>query len=102
MEDVGRRPSKRLFNYSKLAFPHEQYDPEPVIATVVGVITGKIQTYRNVEPKEIIPQQRKQLDAAWELKVTGDLGKRNELVEKAFPSRKKFNLCTGGFCANAE
>lgn len=58
-------PARRLFDYSKIAFPHEQYDPEPVFETTIGVLTGAIDTYRNVEPKEIIPQQREQLDAIW-------------------------------------
>ncbi|MGI4861223.1 MAG: SDR family oxidoreductase [Janthinobacterium lividum] len=77
-------PSTRLFDYEKLSFPHEQYDSEPVFETTIGVITGEILTYRNVEPKEIIAQQREQLDAAWELKVDQDLGKRFELVQKAY------------------
>lgn len=77
-------PARRLFDYSKIAFPHEQYDPEPVFETTIGVLTGAIDTYRNVEPKEIIPQQREQLDAIWGQKVTDGLGKRPELVQKAY------------------
>jgi len=77
-------PSQRLFDYSKLAFPHEQYDPEPVFVTTVGVITGEIDSYRNVEPKEIIAQQRQQMDSAWTRKSNEGLGKRTELVQKAF------------------
>lgn len=77
-------PSQRLFDYSKLAFPHEQYDPEPVFVTTVGVITGEIDSYRNVEPKEIIVQQRQQMDSAWTRKSNEGLGKRTELVQKAF------------------
>ncbi|NIL19031.1 SDR family oxidoreductase [Pseudomonas sp. AN3A02] len=76
--------SQRLFDYSKLAFPHEQYDPEPVFETTIAVITGAIDTYRNVEPKEIIDQQRKQLDAAWTRKSSEGLGKRSALVQKAY------------------
>jgi len=76
--------TKRLFDYEKMAFPHEQYDPEPVFETTIGVISGKIKTYRNVEPKEIIAQQRAQLDAAWERRVDEQLGKRSELVQKAY------------------
>lgn len=76
--------TKRLFDYEKMAFPHEQYDPEPVFETTVGVISGKIKTYRNVEPKEIIAQQRAQLDAAWERRVDEQLGERSELVQKAY------------------
>ncbi|MFT8346472.1 SDR family oxidoreductase [Gluconobacter oxydans] len=77
-------PARRLFDYSKIAFPHEQYDPEPVFETTIGVLTGAIDTYRNVEPKEIIPQQSEQLDAIWSQKVTDGLGKRPELVQKAY------------------
>lgn len=76
-------PATRLFDYSQLAFPHEQYDPEPVFETTIGVITGAINTYRNVEPKEIIDQQRQQMDAAWTRKSSEGLGKRAELVQKA-------------------
>lgn len=77
-------PAQRLFDYSKLAFPHEQYDPEPVFETTIGVITGTIDTYRNVEPKEIIDQQRQQMDSAWTRKSSEGLGKRDELVQKAY------------------
>ncbi|NHN90822.1 SDR family oxidoreductase [Acetobacter sicerae] len=77
-------PSERLFDYSKIAFPHEQYDPEPVFETTVGVLTGEIETYRNVEPKEIIAEQREQLNAVWTQKVTDGLGQRAPLVQKAY------------------
>lgn len=77
-------PSERLFDYKKLAFPHEQYDPEPVFETTVAVCLGETKTYRNVEPKEIIDEQRKQLDAIWARKTTDGLGKRQELVQKAY------------------
>ena len=76
--------TKRLFDYEKMAFPHEQYDPEPVFETTIGVISGKIKTYRNVEPKEIIAQQRAQLDAAWERRADEQSGERSELVQKAY------------------
>ncbi|SNB72819.1 hypothetical protein SAMN07250955_1105 [Arboricoccus pini] len=77
-------PSERLYDYSQIAFPHEQYDPEPVFETTIGVITGDIVSYRNVEPKEIIGQQRKQLEAVWTRKVTDGLGRRPEIVQKAY------------------
>ena len=67
-----------------MAFPHEQYDPEPVFETTIGVITGAIDTYRNVEPKAIIDQQRKQMDSAWTRKSNEGLGKRAQLVQKAY------------------
>lgn len=77
-------PSERLFDYSQLAFPHEQYDPEPVYQTTFRVITGEIDYYRNVEPKEIIDEQRHQIESAWERKTTDGLGHRHELVDKAY------------------
>ncbi|MGB3127662.1 MAG: SDR family oxidoreductase [Pseudomonas sp.] len=77
-------PATRLFDYSKLAFMHEQYDPEPVFETTIGVITGALDTYRNVEPKQIIDQQRKQMDAAWTRKSAEALGTRADLVQKAY------------------
>lgn len=80
-------PTQRLFDYENIAFPHEQYDPEPVFETTIGVLTGEIDNYRNVEPKEIISQQKELLDAVWKQKVTDGLGKRSDLVQKAYDIR---------------
>ena len=77
-------PARRLFDYEKIAFPHEQYDIAPVIDTTVGVLTGTVETYRNVEPKRIIPQQREMMEEAWTRKYTDGVGKRADLVEKAY------------------
>ncbi|OUJ14432.1 short-chain dehydrogenase [Acetobacter sp. DsW_063] len=77
-------PSKRLFDYENIAFPHEQYDQEPVIETTIGVLTGKIRTYRNVEPKKIVDEQRQMMDAVWDRKIEDGVGKRNQLVQKAY------------------
>ena len=77
-------PDDRLFDYSRIAFPHEQYDIEPVIETTIGVLTGRIDSYRNVEPKQIVEQQKQMLDAVWTRKSTDGLGKRAELVQKAY------------------
>ena len=41
-------PSERLFDYSKLAFPRAQFDPEPVYATMTAVAAGEIDNYRNL------------------------------------------------------
>jgi short-subunit dehydrogenase len=35
-------PSERLFDYSKLAFPRAQFDPEPVYATMTAVAAGEV------------------------------------------------------------
>ena len=77
-------PTTRLFDYSKLAFPHRQYDPEPVYQTAVGVVTGEIEAYRTVEPQEIIDGLHQQLAAVWDRKSTDGRGERAELVQAAY------------------
>jgi NAD(P)-dependent dehydrogenase (short-subunit alcohol dehydrogenase family) len=47
-------PSERLFDYPQLAFPRAQFDPEPVYATMTAVAAGEVDSYRNLEPKEMI------------------------------------------------
>src|SRR5260370_12604183 len=51
-------PSERLFDYSKLAFPRAQFDPEPVYATMTAVAAGAIDAYPNLVPESIIPLTR--------------------------------------------
>lgn len=80
-------PATRLFDYSKLAFPHQQYDPEPVFETAIGVVTGEIDAYRNVDPKEIVDGLRQQISAAWDRKATDGRGERPELVRAAYEMR---------------
>lgn len=77
-------PAQRLFDYSELAFPHEQYDPQPVVETAVGVVTGEIDAYRNVEPAGIVEGLREQIDAAWDRKATEGRGTRPSPVQAAY------------------
>jgi hypothetical protein len=77
-------PSERLYDYSKLAFPRAQFDPEPVYATMTAVAAGEIHTYRNLEPKSMIAETRSNIEAPWSRKVTDDLGSRPASVQKAF------------------
>jgi NAD(P)-dependent dehydrogenase (short-subunit alcohol dehydrogenase family) len=56
-------PSERLFDYAKLAFPRAQFDPEPVYATMTAVAAGEIDTYRNLEPKSMIPKTRSNIES---------------------------------------
>ncbi|MGC5345206.1 SDR family oxidoreductase [Streptomyces sp. DT24] len=62
-------PGQRLFDYSRLAFPHEQYDPEPVYDTTVKVLLGEDTRYRHLLPTELEPGTREQLDAQWERRL---------------------------------
>ncbi|THJ67033.1 SDR family oxidoreductase [Arthrobacter echini] len=78
-------PSRRLFDYSKLAFPREQFDPEPVFEVTVAVLNGENTRYRNVVPDDMVSAIREQLDSKWEREQNdGSTGSRSELVEKAY------------------
>jgi hypothetical protein len=76
--------SERLYDYSKLAFPRAQFDPEPVYATMTAVAAGEIDTYRNLEPKSMIAETKSNIEAPWNRKVTDGLGSRPASLQKAF------------------
>ena len=79
--------SERLYDYSKLAFPRGQFDPEPVYATMTAVAAGEIDTYRNLEPTSMIAETKGNMEAPWNRKVTDGLGSRPASVQKAFEMR---------------
>lgn len=66
--------SQRLFDYSKLAFPRAQYDPEIMIKTMTAVVAGEIDDYRNLEPKSMLEETRKNIEAPWTKKTRENLG----------------------------
>src|ERR1700758_666395 len=76
--------SERLFDYSKLAFPRAQFDPEPVYATMTAVAAGEIDTYRNLEPKSMIDETKRLIEAPWNRKTKDGLGKRPDNLQAAF------------------
>src|SRR5271154_20893 len=80
-EDDG---SDRLFDYSKLAFPRAQFDPEPVYATMTAVAAGEIDSYRNLEPKSMIDETKRLIEAPWNRKTKDGLGKRPDNLQAAF------------------
>lgn len=77
-------PSERLFDYAKLAFPRAQFDPEPVYATMTAVAAGEIDTYRNLEPKSMIPETRSNIEAPWTKKIRENLGIRPASLQKSY------------------
>ena len=79
--------SERLYDYSKLAFPRAQFDPEPVYATMTAVAAGEIDTYRNLEPTSMIAETKSNVEAPWNRKVTDGLGSRPASVQKAFETK---------------
>jgi NAD(P)-dependent dehydrogenase (short-subunit alcohol dehydrogenase family) len=77
-------PSDRLFDYSKLAFPRAQFDPEPVYATMTAVAAGEMDTYRNLEPKSMLEETKRLIEAPWNKKVKDGLGKRPASLQKSY------------------
>lgn len=72
-----------VFNYSQLAFPHKQYDPEQVSDIIVKVVTEEQKTYHNLAPKEIEADAKKQMAEKWDRLIHTD-AKRDPLVEDAY------------------
>jgi NAD(P)-dependent dehydrogenase (short-subunit alcohol dehydrogenase family) len=76
--------SERLFDYSKLAFPRAQFDPEAVYATMTAVAAGEIDTYRNLEPKSMLAETKDNIEAPWTKKVRDGLGTRPASLQKSY------------------
>ena len=77
-------PSQRLFDYSKLAFPRAQYDPEIMIKTMTAVVAGEIDSYRNLEPKSMLEETKKNIEAPWTKKTREGLGTRPANLQKCY------------------
>ena len=77
-------PSERLFDYSKLAFPRAQFNPEPVYATLTAVAAGEVDVFRNLEPKSMIEETKKNIEKPWSMKATEGLGTRHEQVQQCY------------------
>jgi len=77
-------PSERLFDYSKLAFPRPQFDPEPVFETMTAVAAGEVDTYRNLEPKSMIEETKSLQQVPWDKKIRDGLGTRPASLQKSY------------------
>jgi NAD(P)-dependent dehydrogenase (short-subunit alcohol dehydrogenase family) len=77
-------PAERLFDYSKLAFPRAQFDPEPVYATLTAVAAGEVDSYRNLEPKSMLDETKQLIDAPWTKKARDGLGTRPASLQKSY------------------
>ncbi|GAA2373956.1 SDR family oxidoreductase [Dactylosporangium salmoneum] len=77
-------PSERLFDYSKLAFPRAQFDPEPVYATMTAVAAGEVDTYRNLEPKSMIDETKSLQQVPWDRKTKDGLGTRPGQLQASY------------------
>lgn len=83
-ESWNDNPAERLFDYSKLAFPRAQFNPEPVYATLTALAAGEIDSYRNLEPASMLDETKQLIDAPWQKRTTDGLGERNRNVQMAF------------------
>lgn len=77
-------PTQRVFDYEKIAFPFEQYDPQEVIEPSIKVILGETKKYRNVVPESMVQQNKQQMEEMWEKRTDDQLGERHEMVQKAY------------------
>jgi hypothetical protein len=76
--------SERLFDYTKLALPRAQFDPEPVYATMTAVAAGEIETFRNLEPKSMLEETKGNIENVWTKKIRDGLGARPPGLQKSF------------------
>jgi NAD(P)-dependent dehydrogenase (short-subunit alcohol dehydrogenase family) len=77
-------PTDRLFDYSKLAFPRAQFDPEPVYATLTAVAAGEVDTFRNLEPKSMLDETKRNIENVWTKKIKDGLGTRPAALQASF------------------
>src|ERR1700723_3501180 len=77
-------PSQRVFDYSELAFPRAQFDPEAVYATLTAVAAGEVDSYRNLEPESMLEETKQLIDAPWTKKVRDGLGTRPASMQKSY------------------
>lgn len=76
-------PEERIFDYTQLAFPYEQFDPEELIKEAIKVVTGETNDYRNVIPKAMESIVKKRQKELWDKKTDENLGERHEMVQKS-------------------
>jgi len=77
-------PAGRLFDYSKLAFPRAQFDPEPVYATLTAVAAGEVDTFRNLEPHSMLEETKRNIENVWLKKSKEGLGTRPAALQASF------------------
>jgi NAD(P)-dependent dehydrogenase (short-subunit alcohol dehydrogenase family) len=77
-------PSSRVFDYAKLSFPFEQFEPSTVFNSIADVIAGESTLFRNVVAPELADAVREQSLQVWTRKATDGLGTRSALVQKSY------------------
>jgi len=82
--DWNDDPSKRVFDYDKLSFPFEQFDPAEVFSSICDVITGKSALFRNVVAPKLVEGVHHQSQEIWTRKSANGLGTRNDAVQASY------------------
>jgi short-subunit dehydrogenase len=77
-------PSARVFDYNKLAFPFEQFEPSLAFGSIADVVTGQSSLFRNVITPDFSAGVREQSLKVWTRKTEEGLGTRDELVQKSY------------------
>jgi NAD(P)-dependent dehydrogenase (short-subunit alcohol dehydrogenase family) len=77
-------PAERVFDYDKLSFPFEQFEPSVVFNAIADVIAGETDLYRNVVTPELSDGVREQSLGVWTRKTTDGLGTRFPLVQSSY------------------
>jgi hypothetical protein len=83
-KDWDDEGTKRVFDYDKLSFPFEQFEPPAAFDSIVDVITGKSKLFRNVVAPEFAEGVRQQSLQVWNRKTTDGLGTRSPLVQRSY------------------
>src|SRR5262245_21347811 len=83
-KDWNDDASLRVFDYDKLSFPFEQFEPSVAFNSIVDVITGKSSLFRNVVAPDLAAGVHQQSLQIWTQKTTDGLGTRAALVQRAY------------------
>jgi hypothetical protein len=51
---------------------------------MTAVAAGEIDTYRNLEPKSMLPETKSNIEAVWDKKTKDGLGMKPPSVQKAY------------------
>jgi short-subunit dehydrogenase len=77
-------PAARVFDYEQLSFPFEQFEPATVFGSIVDVVTGKSEFFRNVVAPNLAEGVRAQSQQIWSRKSKDGLGTRADLVTQSY------------------
>jgi hypothetical protein len=81
--------SSRVFDYDKLSFPFEQFDPSTVFGSIADVAAGQSPLFRNIVAPELAASVQEQAPQVWTRKTADGLGRRSPLVQRSYDLQPK-------------